>query len=81
MATQMKHKNGRALTLGSYPLLGLLGLTFAFSTIGCGSSPPPKSKNAGSVENEETGTMGGEEPTEKQTISKAGAADLIPKEK
>jgi tetratricopeptide (TPR) repeat protein len=74
----MKHKTGRALTLGS---LGLLGLTVVFSTIGCGSSPPPKSKNAGSAENEETGTMGGEEPTEKQTINKAGAADLIPKEK
>jgi tetratricopeptide (TPR) repeat protein len=78
MAIETKHKNGRALTLGS---LGLIGLTFAFSTVGCGSSPPPKSKNAGSVENEETGTMGGEEPTEKQTINKAGAADLIPKEK
>jgi hypothetical protein len=34
MATQMKHKTGRALTLGS---LGLLGLTVVFSTIGCGS--------------------------------------------
>jgi tetratricopeptide (TPR) repeat protein len=77
----MKHKTGRALTLGTFPLLGLLGLTFAFATVGCGSSPPPKSKTAGSVENEETGTMGGEEPTEKQTINKAGAADLIPKEK
>lgn len=77
MATQMKYTNGRALTLGT---LGLLGLTFAFATIGCGSSPPPKTKNAGSAD-EETGTMGGEEPTEKQTINKAGAADLIPKEK
>jgi tetratricopeptide (TPR) repeat protein len=82
MATQTKYLTGRALTLGSpIGLLGLFGLTLAFATIGCGSSPPPKSKNAGTVDNDETGTMGGEEPTEKQTINKAGAADLIPKEK
>lgn len=79
MATQMKHKTGRALTLGS---IGLLGLTFAFASvnIGCGSSPPPKAQTAGTAEGEETGTMGGE-PTEHDTINKAGAAQLIPKEK
>jgi tetratricopeptide (TPR) repeat protein len=82
MAIQMKHKTGRAFTLGnSIALFGLLGLTFAFSSvnIGCGSSPPPKAHTAGN-ESEETGTMGGE-PTEHDTISKAGAAQLIPKEK
>ena len=50
------------------------------SAIGCGSSPAPKAQNAGNAEGEETGTMGGE-ATEHDTISKAGAAELIPKEK
>jgi tetratricopeptide (TPR) repeat protein len=81
MAIQMKHRTGRAFTLGnSTALFGLLGLTFAFSTMGCGSSPPPKAQTAGTAEGEETGTMG-EEATEHDTISKAGAAELIPKEK
>ncbi len=82
MAIQMKHKTGRAFTLGnSIALFGLLGLTFAFSSvnIGCGSSPPPKAQTAGNA-NEETGTMGGE-ATEHDTVNKAGAAQLIPKEK
>jgi len=80
MATQLttdtKHLHGRSLALAL-----ILSTGVAFSTFGCGSSPPPKSKTAGTAENEETGTMGGDEATEKQTISKAGAADLIPKEK
>src|SRR5579871_1667833 len=80
MATQLttdtKHLHGRSRALAL-----ILSTGVAFSTFGCGSSPPPKSKTAGTAENEETGTMGGDEATEKQTISKAGAADLIPKEK
>ena len=64
---------GRALGL-------VLGTGLALSAIGCGSSPAPKARTAASGEGEETGTMGGE-ATEHDTISKAGAAELIPKEK
>jgi len=64
---------GRALRL-------VLGTGLALSAIGCGSSPTPKARTAGSAEGEETGTMGGE-ATDHDTISKAGAAQLIPKEK
>jgi len=64
---------GRALRL-------VLGTGLALSAIGCGSSPAPKARTAASAEGEETGTMGGE-ATEHDTISKAGAAELIPKEK
>jgi Tfp pilus assembly protein PilF len=63
---------GRALRL-------VLGTGLALSAIGCGSSPAPKARTAAN-EGEETGTMGGE-ATEHDTISKAGAAELIPKEK
>ena len=61
-------------------LVGPRDLALALSAIGCGSSPAPKARTAGSAEGEETGTMGGE-ATEHDTISKAGAAELIPKEK
>jgi tetratricopeptide (TPR) repeat protein len=64
---------GRALRL-------VLGTGLALSAVGCGSSPAPKSRTAANAGNEETGTMGGE-ATEHDTISKAGAAELIPKEK
>ncbi len=64
---------GRALRL-------VLGTGLALSAVGCGSSPAPKARTAASAEGEETGTMGGE-ATEHDTISKAGAAELIPKEK
>ena len=65
---------GRALRL-------VLGTGLALSAVGCGSSPAPKARTAGNAEGgEDTGTMGGE-ATEHDTISKAGAAELIPKEK
>src|SRR6185312_14728369 len=77
MATiQMKQQTGRGLGLG---LILTGGLAFTLGVIGCGSSPPPKARHAGNAD-EEAGTMGGE-ATEHDTISKAGAAELIPKEK
>jgi tetratricopeptide (TPR) repeat protein len=69
------NRSGLGLTLRL-----VLGAGLALSAIGCGSSPAPKARTAGNAESEETGTMGGE-ATEHDTISKAGAADLIPKEK
>ncbi len=70
-----KHDTKLGLTLGL-----ILGAGLSFSAIGCGSSPAPKTRTAANAEGEETGTMGGE-ATEHDTISKAGAAELIPKEK
>jgi tetratricopeptide (TPR) repeat protein len=59
--------------------LGLaLGAGLGLSVIGCGGEQKPAPKNAG--ENEETGLMGGE-AAEHETITKAGAEQLIPKEK
>ncbi len=70
-------KDGQA---GLVLALGLiLGTGLGLSAVGCGGEQKPASKNAGSA-NEETGTMGGE-ATEHDTISKAGAEQLIPKEK
>jgi tetratricopeptide (TPR) repeat protein len=61
--------------------LGLaLGGGLALSAVGCGGEQKPAAKTAASGEGEETGTMGGE-ATEHETISKAGAEQLIPKEK
>lgn len=58
--------------------LGLaVGVGLGLSAVGCGGAQTPAPKNAG---NEETGTIGGE-ATEHDTISKAGAEQLIPKEK
>jgi Flp pilus assembly protein TadD len=70
-----KYDNKMGLTLRL-----VLGTGLALSAIGCGSSPAPKARTAASAESEETGTMGGE-ASEHDTISKAGAAELIPKEK
>ena len=71
-----KQPTGLCLTLGL-----ILGAGFALTAIGCGGSPPPKTRTAANTgESEETGTMGGE-ATEHDSISKAGAAELIPKEK
>src|SRR5579863_941124 len=70
-----KYDNKMGLTLRL-----VLGTGLALSAVGCGSSPAPKARTAASAEGEETGTMGGE-ATEHDTISKAGAAELIPKEK
>jgi tetratricopeptide (TPR) repeat protein len=67
------YRSGLGLTLRL-----VLGTGLALSAIGCGSSPAPKTRTAGNAE--ETGTMGGES-TEHDTINKAGAAELIPKEK
>jgi tetratricopeptide (TPR) repeat protein len=76
---EMKCKTGRGLTLGLVGLTLSAGLSLAAA--GCGSSPPPRSKTAAHAgEGEETGTMGGE-ASEHDTINKAGAAELIPKEK
>jgi Tfp pilus assembly protein PilF len=61
--------------------LGLaLGGGLALSAVGCGGEQKPAPKHAAGGDNEETGTMGGE-ATEHETISKAGAEQLIPKEK
>jgi tetratricopeptide (TPR) repeat protein len=68
---------GTALALA----LGLaLGGGLALSAVGCGGEQKPAPKHAASGDNEETGTMGGE-AAEHETISKAGAEQLIPKEK
>ena len=64
---------GRVLALG----LALGGMTS--SVIGCGGEQKPKTKNPATEAGEDTGTMEG--ATDHETISKAGAAELIPKEK
>lgn len=80
MATiQMKQQTGRSLGLGLILSAGLSFTLGSIGIVGCGSSPPPKAKHASNAD-EETGTMGGE-ATDHDTISKAGAAELIPKEK
>jgi Tfp pilus assembly protein PilF len=73
MTSDKKHK-GTGLVLALSLSLGGMSL----SAIGCGGEQKPAAKNAASA-NEETGTMEG--ATDHETISKAGAADLIPKEK
>jgi tetratricopeptide (TPR) repeat protein len=71
--TKKKYSSkGLVLALG----LSLGGMSL--SAIGCGGEQKPAAKNAATA-NEETGTMEG--ATEHETISKQGAADLIPKEK
>ncbi len=71
----MEKKHGRkGLVLALSLSLGGMSLSAA----GCGGEQKPAAKNAAST-NEETGTMEG--ATDHETISKAGAADLIPKEK
>src|SRR6185312_3562649 len=50
----------------------------SLSAVGCGGEQKPSAKNAASA-TEDTGTMEG--ASDHETISKAGAADLIPKEK
>jgi len=73
MTIQKKYgSKGLVLTLS----LSLGGMSL--SAIGCGGEQKPAAKSAASA-NEDTGTMEG--ATEHETISKAGAADLIPKEK
>ena len=74
--------------MAMYETKGRTGLTIALSlmlsaglglsSVGCGGEQKPRAKNAGSTEGDEVlgGDSGGHE-----TISKAGAADLIPKEK
>ena len=72
--TTQKNKAGKGLVLA-------LGLAVGgLSAVGCGGEQKPRTKNAASVEaGEDTGTMEG--GGGRETISKAGAADLIPKEK
>ena len=72
MPRNMNRRTGLVLTLGM-AFSAALGL----AAVGCGGAQTPAPKNAG---NEDTGTMGGE-ATEHDTISKAGAAQIIPKEK
>jgi tetratricopeptide (TPR) repeat protein len=75
MTTEM-NKRGKGLVLALSLTLGGFGL----SAVGCGGEQKPRAKNAASVEaGEDTGTMEG--GGGRETISKAGAADLIPKEK
>jgi Tfp pilus assembly protein PilF len=69
----MHRQTGLVLAFGMALSAGL-----GLSTLGCGGEQKPEPKTAA---NEETGTMGGEEATEHQTINKAGAEQLIPKEK
>lgn len=64
---------GRVLALG----LALGGMSG--SIIGCGGEQKPKSRNAATEAGEDTGTMEG--ASDHETINKAGAAELIPKEK
>lgn len=66
-------RKGRGLALGL--ALGGMGL----SAIGCGGEQKPKTRTPATEAGEETGTMEG--ATDHETISKAGAAELIPKEK
>jgi Flp pilus assembly protein TadD len=70
----MNRQTGLVLALGM-----TLGTGLAFSAAGCGGEQKPAPKTAAN-ENEETGTMGGESSGH-DTISKAGADQLIPKEK
>jgi len=73
MTTEKKYgTKGLVLALS----LSLGGMSL--SAVGCGGEQKPAAKNAASG-NEDTGTMEG--ATDHETISKAGAADLIPKEK
>jgi tetratricopeptide (TPR) repeat protein len=73
MTTEKKYgRKGLVLALS----LSLGGMSL--SAIGCGGEQKPSAKNAGNA-TEDTGTMEG--ATDHETISKAGAADLIPKEK
>ena len=72
MPRNANRQTGWVLTLGL-----AVGVGLGLSAVGCGGTQTPAPKNAG---NEETGTMGGE-ATEHDTISKAGAEQLIPKEK
>ncbi len=63
----------RGLALGL--ALGGMGL----SAVGCGGEQKPKTRNPATEAGEDTGTMEG--ASDHETISKAGAAELIPKEK
>jgi len=72
MPRNVNRQTGWVLTLGM-----AIGVGLGLSVLGCGGTQTPAPKNAG---NEETGLMGGE-ATEHDTISKAGAEQLIPKEK
>ncbi len=72
MPRNMNRRTGLVLTLGM-----AFGAGLGLAAVGCGGAQTPAPKNAG---NEETGTMGGE-ATDHDTISKAGAAQIIPKEK
>jgi len=72
MPRNANRQTGWVLTLGL-----AVGVSLGLSAVGCGGTQTPAPKNAG---NEETGTIGGE-ATEHDTISKAGAEQLIPKEK
>ncbi len=71
--TTQKNKAGKGLVLA-------LGLAVGgLSAVGCGGEQKPRSKNAASLEaGEDNSTIEG---GGRETISKAGAADLIPKEK
>jgi tetratricopeptide (TPR) repeat protein len=77
-------RNSQSTLAGASALALALGLALggglALSAVGCGGEQKPATKTAGSGENEETGTMGGE-AAEHETINKAGAEQLIPKEK
>src|SRR5450432_4460934 len=72
MPRNVNRQTGWVLTLGM-----AIGVGLGLSVLGCGGAQTPAPKNAG---NEETGLMGGE-ATEHDTITKAGADQLIPKEK
>src|SRR4029077_13937511 len=73
MRTQ--HMEGNNMRLG----VTLSGIFLGLSLVGCTGGGKPAAKTAGS-DSEETGMMAGADG-EHQTISKAGAAELIPKEK
>jgi tetratricopeptide (TPR) repeat protein len=73
MTTKTIEQKGLVLALG----LVLGGASLA--AIGCGGEQKPKSRTPATEAGEDTGTMEG--ASDHETISKAGAADLIPKEK
>ncbi len=76
MRTQDIHKQtGWVLTFGM-----VVGAGLALSAAGCGGEQKPSAKTPATEAGEDTGTIGGE-ATGHDTINKAGAAQLIPKEK
>jgi Tfp pilus assembly protein PilF len=71
----MHKQTGWVLTFGM-----VVGVGLAFSAAGCGGEQKPSAKTPATEAGEDTGTIGGE-ATGHDTINKAGAEQLIPKEK